>query len=80
MARPRKGTEKTRPKHLGLRVETWVHDAVHRLAAEHGQPASEVAHELLEIALGRLGIKPERPRRDSGKAPARDASVDDTRG
>jgi hypothetical protein len=38
-----------------------VHDAVHRLAAEQGQPASEIAHDLLEIALGRLGIKPPRP-------------------
>jgi hypothetical protein len=34
-----------------------VHEAVHRIAAEHDQPASEVAHELLEIALGSLGIK-----------------------
>ena len=58
MARPRKGREKTRPRHLGFRVATWVHDAVHRIAAEQGQPASDVAHELLEIALGRLGIKP----------------------
>jgi hypothetical protein len=58
MARPRKGMEKARPKHLGFRVATWVHDAVHRLAAEQDQPASEIAHELLEIALGRLGITP----------------------
>jgi hypothetical protein len=38
-----------------------VHEAVHRLAAEHDQPASEIAHELLEMALGSLGIK--RPKR-----------------
>jgi hypothetical protein len=50
--------EKARPKHLGFRVATWVQDAVHRLAAEQDQPASEIAHELLEIALGRLGITP----------------------
>jgi hypothetical protein len=56
MARPRNGSEKRRPKHLGFRTEIWVHDAVHRLAAEHDQPASEIAHELLEIALGQLGI------------------------
>lgn len=60
MARPRKGEEKDRPKHVGLRVATWVHDGVQKLAAEKGLPASEVAHELLEIALGRLGIH--RPR------------------
>jgi hypothetical protein len=35
-----------------------VHDAVRRLAAETEQPASEIAHELLEMALGNLGIKP----------------------
>ena len=56
MARPRNGKEKHRPRHLGFRTATWVYDAVHRLAAEQDQPASEVAHELLEIALGRLGI------------------------
>jgi hypothetical protein len=53
--------KKTRPRHLGFRVAAWVHDAVHRLAAEQGQPASEIAHDLLEIALGRLGIKTPRP-------------------
>jgi hypothetical protein len=58
MARPRKGQEKDRPRHLGFRVATWVHDAVQRLAAEQGQPASEVAHDLLEAALRRRGIKP----------------------
>src|SRR5262245_29707335 len=57
MARPRDGNEKRRPRHLGFRTEIWVHDAVHRLAAEHGQHASDIAHELLEIALGSLGIK-----------------------
>jgi hypothetical protein len=77
MARPRRGREKGRPKHLGLRVATWVHDAVHQIAAEQGQPASEAAHELLEIALGRLGIKPEGPRQDSCTPPARRASVHD---
>jgi hypothetical protein len=56
MARPPKGREKHRPKHLGFRAETWVHDAVRRLAAEHDQPA-QIAHELLEMALGSLGIK-----------------------
>jgi hypothetical protein len=61
MARPHKGREKHRPKHLGFRTATWVHDAVRRLAAEHDQPASEIAHELLEIALGSLGIKRPRP-------------------
>lgn len=57
MARPRKGEEKDRPKHLGFRVATWVHDGVQKLAQESGQPASEVAHELLEEALRRHGIK-----------------------
>jgi hypothetical protein len=80
MARPRKGTEKTRPRHLGFRVATWVHDAVHRLAAERNIPASEVAHDLLEIALGHLGIKPERPKREPGRTPAGNASVDSKRG
>jgi hypothetical protein len=60
MARPRKGEEKDRPKHLGFRVTTWVYDGVQKLAAEEGVPASEIAHELLEIALGSLGIKAER--------------------
>jgi hypothetical protein len=59
MARPRKGEEKDRPKHLGFRVATWVYDGVQKLATEKGLPASEVAHDLLEIALGRLGIKPD---------------------
>jgi hypothetical protein len=58
MARPRKGEEKDRPRHLGFRVATWVHDGVQKLAHECGQPASEVAHELLEEALRRHGIKP----------------------
>lgn len=58
MARPRKGEEKDRPKHLGFRVATWVYDGVHQLGAEQSAPASEIAHDLLEIALGRLGIKP----------------------
>jgi hypothetical protein len=62
MARPRIGSEKHRPRHLGFRTEVWVHDAVHRLAAEQDQPASDIAHELLEMALGKLGIKP--PKRD----------------
>jgi hypothetical protein len=57
VARPRNGNEKYRPKHLGFRTETWVHDAVHRLAAENDRPASQIAHELLEIALGSLGIR-----------------------
>jgi hypothetical protein len=58
MARPRKGEEKDRPKHLGFRVATWAHDGVQRLAGESGQPASEVAHDLLEAALRRRGIEP----------------------
>jgi hypothetical protein len=57
MARPRRGREKARCKHLGLRVTLWVHDAVHRLAAEHDQSASEIAHELLEMALGSRGMR-----------------------
>jgi hypothetical protein len=31
---------------------------VQKLAAKKGLPASEVAHQLLEIGLGRLGIHP----------------------
>jgi hypothetical protein len=57
MARPHNGKEKNRPRHLGFRTAIWVHDAVHRLAAEQDQPASEIAHELIEMALGRLGIQ-----------------------
>jgi len=67
MARPRKGEEKDRPKHLGFRVATWVHDGVQRLAAERGQPASEVAHDLMETALRRYGIKPEKVAAAAGK-------------
>ena len=75
MARPRKGAEKQRPRHLGFRTAAWVHDAVHRLAAEQEQPASEIAHELVEMALGSLGIrKPthgvRRDRRHSDCTPA----------
>jgi hypothetical protein len=72
MARPTKGYEKHRPRHLGFRTATWVHDAVHRLAAEQDQPASDIAHELLEIALGSLGIKKPRagvPRHPGGGEP-----------
>ena len=57
MARPRNGKEKHRPRHLGFRTEVWVYDAVHQLAAEQDQPASEIAHEPLEMALCSLGIK-----------------------
>ena len=71
MARPRKGEEKDRPKHVGLRVATWVHDGVQKLAAEKGLPASEVAHQLLEIGLGRLGIHPPRAGVESSAAPPR---------
>jgi hypothetical protein len=60
MARPRKGEEKDRPKHLGFRVATWVYESVQRLAAERNQPASEVVHDLVEAALRRRGIKPEK--------------------
>jgi hypothetical protein len=69
MARPRKGGEKNRPRHLGFRTAAWVHDAVHRLAAEQDQPASDIAHELLEIALGKLGIT--QSRSDLGEEPRR---------
>jgi hypothetical protein len=58
MGRPKKGEEKDRPKHLGFRVATWVHDGVQRLAGESGRPASEVAHDLMEAALRRRGIEP----------------------
>ena len=57
MGRPRRGTEKDRPKHIGFRAATWVHEGVQQLAAQRGQPASEVAHDLLEAALRRHGIK-----------------------
>jgi hypothetical protein len=58
MARPRKGEEKDRPKHIGFRAATWVHDGVLQLAEQREQPYSEVAHDLMESALRRLGIKP----------------------
>ena len=61
MARPRNGNEKHRLRHLGFRTRAWVHDAVHRLAAEQDQPASDIAHELLEMALGSLGIRRPKP-------------------
>ena len=76
MARPRNGNEKHRPKHLGFRTETWVHDAVHRLAVEHDQSASEIAHELLEMALGNLGIK----KPTIGASPYEEASMTDNQG
>jgi hypothetical protein len=70
MARPRKGEEKDRPKHIGFRTATWVWEGVQRLAAERSQPASEVAHDLLEIALGRFGIRPSpEPASPAGAAP-----------
>jgi hypothetical protein len=72
MARPRKGEEKDRPKHIGFRAATWVHEGLQRLAEQRGQPYSEVAHDLMEIALGRFGIKPPQddaaPTRRSRKA------------
>jgi hypothetical protein len=61
MARPRKRMEKHRPRHLGFRTPVWIHDAVHRIAAEQEQPVSDIANELLEMALGSLGIKKPRP-------------------
>jgi hypothetical protein len=73
MARPRRGEEKDRPKHLGFRVATWVYDGVQRLAEEQGQPASEIAHELLEMALGNLGIKPPKQGAESSQ-PVRSAA------
>ena len=69
MARPRKGEEKDRLKHIGFRAATWVWDGVQRLAAEQEVPASEVAHDLMEIALGRFGIKPPRKSDTEGRAP-----------
>ena len=69
MGRPRKGEEKDRPKHIGFRAATWVWDGVQRLAAEQEAPASEVAHDLMEIALGRFGIKPP-PRKSAAVSPA----------
>jgi hypothetical protein len=62
MGRPRKGEEKDRPQHIGFRAATWVWDGVQRLAAERRLSASDVAHDLLEAALRRHGIKaPEAP-------------------
>ena len=58
MGRPRKGEEKVRPKHIGFRAATWVWDGVQQIAARRDEPASEVAHDLLEEALRRHGIKP----------------------
>jgi hypothetical protein len=49
--------EKHRPRHLGFRTSAWIHDAVRRIAAEQEQPASDIANELLKMALGSLGIK-----------------------
>jgi hypothetical protein len=72
MGRPKKGEEKDRPKHIGLRVATWVFDGVHELAVQRGLPVSEVAHDLLEIGLGRVGIKPPAPpQRGSARSAAR---------
>ena len=70
MARPRKGEEKDRPKHIGFRAATWVWDGVQRLATEQGTPASEVAHDLMEIALGQFGIKPPKKSDTEARAPA----------
>jgi hypothetical protein len=70
MARPRKGEEKDRPKHIGFRAATWVWDGLQQLAAKQGQPASEVAHDLMEIALGRFGIKPPKKSDTEGRPPA----------
>jgi hypothetical protein len=58
MGRPKKGQEKDRPKHIGFRAATWLYDGVQHLAGESGQPASEVAHDLLEAALRLRGIEP----------------------
>lgn len=56
MARPKKGTEKDRPRHIGFRAAVWLHEALQRLAAERGQPASEVAHDVMEAGFRRYGI------------------------
>jgi hypothetical protein len=72
VARPKKGEEKVRPKHIGFRAATWVWEGVQQIAEEQGQPASEVAHELMEIGLGKLGFKPKaEPEQPAGEAPKR---------
>ena len=51
MARPRKGSEKDRPVHLGFRVSEATNQALRDLAAKRGSHMSDVAVELLEKGL-----------------------------
>ena len=51
MARPRKGEEKARPNHLGVRVTDEVRDALKALAKARGVPVSDLAHDALEAYL-----------------------------
>jgi predicted transcriptional regulator len=51
MARPRKGEEKSRPHHLGVRVSDEVRDGLKALAKARGVPVSDLAHDALEAYL-----------------------------
>jgi hypothetical protein len=57
MARPRKGEEKNRPIHMGLRVSEWVRDGLERIAKEKGVSMSDVVYDWVVANLRRHGIK-----------------------
>ena len=61
MARPRKGEEKNRPIHMGLRVSEWVRAGLERIAAEKGMTMSDVVYDLVVAHLKRQGIKGPQP-------------------
>jgi predicted DNA-binding protein len=59
MARPKKGSEKTRPNRVAFRVTDEVRDGLDALSAARGLPLSDVAHEAFEEFLARH-MKPKR--------------------
>lgn len=57
MGRPKKGEEKNRPVHMGLRVSEWVRAGLERIANEKGMSMSDVVYDLVVAHLRRHGIR-----------------------
>ena len=57
MGRPKKGEEKNRHIHMGLRVTEWVRAGLMRIANEKGVSMSDVVYDLVVAHLRRQGIR-----------------------
>jgi hypothetical protein len=57
MGRPRKGEEKNRRIHMGLRVSDWVRAGLEQIAKEKRMSMSDVVYDLVVAHLRRRGIR-----------------------